>query len=396
MKKILAIAYITLLSLTTFAQNYNQNVNFTRTTLLSGKTVVQDTSLYIKSGNDTLTVSNYSDATKLNTTAGNGFHFRKRTAPGYQFLFGDSANGSGSKFFSYIDNVFGFNYFRFGSLANLSGIGLGNGTGYWDVDSNGIGSVVFGLNSRAKGFASVVLGGANCYAQADNSIIIGGASNHTDGIGALIISSSGNNRVSSRSSTIIQSANSFINYDGFYDRNLIIGSNDCSITDSIALSAIISSYRCQSNGTHGLVVGGSWDTVYAYHEVVFGSSAVKDATGAKNSWRKGDFLVHIGNAFDSTSKQDAFMQIKNGNIAIGDSLTLADKPTPGGPMLRVVGTVQVDSLLTLNNTLDSAFIYSLAPSKPALVFCSDCTGNGITGRIVAYIGAAWRRLTFED
>lgn len=69
MKKILAIAYITLLSLTTFAQNYNQNVNFTRTTLLSGKTMVQDTSLYIKSGNDTIRITNYGDTSRFTTTA---------------------------------------------------------------------------------------------------------------------------------------------------------------------------------------------------------------------------------------------------------------------------------------------------------------------------------------
>ncbi len=44
---------------------------------------------------------------------------------------------------------------------------------------------------------------------------------------------------------------------------------------------------------------------------------------------------------------------------------------------------------------DSATIYALSPDEFTLYSCTDCTGNGITGRIVAYIGAAWRRLTFE-
>lgn len=46
--------------------------------------------------------------------------------------------------------------------------------------------------------------------------------------------------------------------------------------------------------------------------------------------------------------------------------------------------------------LDSATIYALTPTLGTQYYCTDCTGNGITGRIVAYIGAAWRRLLFED
>lgn len=45
--------------------------------------------------------------------------------------------------------------------------------------------------------------------------------------------------------------------------------------------------------------------------------------------------------------------------------------------------------------LDSASIYALTPTVGTQYYCTNCTGNGITGRIVAYIGAAWRRLTFE-
>lgn len=45
--------------------------------------------------------------------------------------------------------------------------------------------------------------------------------------------------------------------------------------------------------------------------------------------------------------------------------------------------------------LDSATIYALTPTLGAQYYCNNCTGNGITGRIVAYIGAAWRRLIFE-
>ena len=45
--------------------------------------------------------------------------------------------------------------------------------------------------------------------------------------------------------------------------------------------------------------------------------------------------------------------------------------------------------------LDSVTIYALTPTKNATVYCSDCTGNGIVGRILSYIGSAWRRLSFN-
>lgn len=45
--------------------------------------------------------------------------------------------------------------------------------------------------------------------------------------------------------------------------------------------------------------------------------------------------------------------------------------------------------------LDSATIYALTPAINATTYCTNCSGNGITGRILSYIGSAWRRLLFE-
>jgi len=56
----------------------------------------------------------------------------------------------------------------------------------------------------------------------------------------------------------------------------------------------------------------------------------------------------------------------------------------------------IDTLgLVSYNELDSATIYALTPTKNATVYCSNCTGNGIVGRTLQYIGAAWRRLKFD-
>jgi len=44
---------------------------------------------------------------------------------------------------------------------------------------------------------------------------------------------------------------------------------------------------------------------------------------------------------------------------------------------------------------DSATIYALTPANGTTYFCSDCSGDGVTGRIVSYFGSLWRRLKFD-
>lgn len=44
---------------------------------------------------------------------------------------------------------------------------------------------------------------------------------------------------------------------------------------------------------------------------------------------------------------------------------------------------------------DSVIIYSLTPSNFTVYACTDCTGNGITGALLTYIGGLWRRLRLD-
>lgn len=76
-------------------------------------------------------------------------------------------------------------------------------------------------------------------------------------------------------------------------------------------------------------------------------------------------------------------------------------PDTTGIFVLSVNGVQPDSLgnidlVSSTTQLDSATIYALTPTLGTQYYCTNCTGNGITGRIVAYIASAWRRLTFED
>ena len=44
---------------------------------------------------------------------------------------------------------------------------------------------------------------------------------------------------------------------------------------------------------------------------------------------------------------------------------------------------------------DSATIYALSPIGGTTYYCTDCSGNGATGRVVSFIGSLWRRLSFN-
>lgn len=46
-------------------------------------------------------------------------------------------------------------------------------------------------------------------------------------------------------------------------------------------------------------------------------------------------------------------------------------------------------------TADSATIYAITPTPGTTYYCSNCSGNGVTGRIVCFIGSLWRRLSFQ-
>lgn len=69
-----------------------------------------------------------------------------------------------------------------------------------------------------------------------------------------------------------------------------------------------------------------------------------------------------------------------GNFVIGTGTPTAK--------LHVNGDVRIEGT-------DSVTIYAKTPSNGTFEYCTNCTGNGITGRLLGYIGSAWRRFTIE-
>ena len=388
------------------------------------------------------------------------------------FLAGDSATNAGGKTFILNKSFFGLTLpsIRSGYVGDLSGIGLGNGTTFWNPDSIGVGSLVLNsINSKATAINAQIIGGAGNAATGPYSNIIGGAGNAATGpysniIGGLLNTASGQSSiilnstaatasdtsatiissgtstasadvatiigsntctvsgavssiisgasstvsgrssgilhssgstVSANNSLILNSSDSHIDFDTNGNANLIAASTLAGIDGNARLAVALGSYKSFQYGTHSISLGSAYDTTYAYHEIVIGNSAFHDPSGTSNSMVKGDMFIGIGNATDSTEHQNCFIMIKNGNTVIGDSLNIGDKPAPTDAMLRIKGDVKIDSLLSLASGLDSVTIYALTPANGTMTYCNNCTGSGVTGRVVVFINSAWRRLTFN-
>ena len=97
-----------------------------------------------------------------------------------------------------------------------------------------------------------------------------------------------------------------------------------------------------------------------------------------------------------------FANTVNGtNIYINDSLRIisvnnALEFQSNAAISQINGSLRVSNVGDVRiEGIDSITIYALTPAEGTFQFCTDCTGNGITGRLLGYIGAAWRRFTIE-
>lgn len=109
----------------------------------------------------------------------------------------------------------------------------------------------------------------------------------------------------------------------------------------------------------------------------------------------------FGNAVSSGASDTAVLMVGDTGLftftqlEIDGQLKIVDGTEGNGKILTssIDGTASWQPASTA--PLDSASIYALTPTLGTQYYCTDCTGNGITGRIVAYIAAAWKRLNFE-
>ena len=159
-------------------------------------------------------------------------------------------------------------------------------------------------------------------------------------------------------------------------------------------------HELTSGGSNVAVGNKSGKSITSSNNCVFlGDSAGGTSTGLTNA-------IAIG--YNSMVDTSNAMILGNSNVNVGVGVT---KPTAklhvAGNFRLVDGTQAAGYTLTSDangnatwsptsfTPSDSATIYALTPAEGTSYFCTDCTGDGITGRIVTYIGAMWRRLKFE-
>lgn len=109
---------------------------------------------------------------------------------------------------------------------------------------------------------------------------------------------------------------------------------------------------------------------------------------------KGDTLV-LYNTLATSVNNTLADSTGNINLYQFDSIKIQDGTQSANYVLTSDANGLASWGVTSFTTSDSATIYALTPANGTSYFCSDCSGSGVTGRIVSYFGSLWRRLKFD-
>lgn len=110
-------------------------------------------------------------------------------------------------------------------------------------------------------------------------------------------------------------------------------------------------------------------------------------------------IVNSGQNITLNADSNIYIDASNHTVITGDSgvnistdsllnIYALDRTYVATPKLILNGALELYSI-------DSATLYATSAANGTLRYCSDCTSNGITGKLVMYIAAMWRRLAFE-
>jgi len=368
LKTLLAISVISVLVASTAkAQMINQNVQYTKVAMFSGKPIVQDTSFVIKNGTDTLRISIHSDSVYFTTNAGGGYVFNPPIS-----------GGSGGSGWQLTGNT-GTNSSFLGTTNNKPLVIKTNNTRYALYDS--IGRYAHFNDSAIAALLQTYIAPFNL----DLYYNAPWASYSTVGDKKIISAIS---NVATQQGVVYN-----MNYDGtnFYNYLNYLGGT----TDSLGYQA------------------GVWKIASPMTELsIYNRLRGFDESSITLKYDVVNGLPYSFIMLNDSTRNARYINFKN-NSVLPDS-DVWNLGTAAMPFKKVVSNaIQIKTDAGVGKTLtsdadgnarwgataftpaDSATIYALTPTSGTTYYCSDCTGNGVTGAVVTYFGAMWRRQKFE-
>ena len=233
--------------------------------------------------------------------------FRAGTVDGTQW---DNANtGNYSAAFGLSTTASGDYSVAFGRNSVASG-NYSLSAGY-NTNAQGAYAVAFGYNSDAGGVASLAIG-TNNSAVGLNSIVCGSGNNAGTGLSNdnSIVAGNGNNGYSTDALTIGTSNNNYGN------NSIVFG--ESSKTETTAVGAMAGGKGTTARGNYSVVFG-EGNTGQAYASLVIGRYCYY--SGNSSFWNDTDAVFVVGNGTDPTTRNNALIIRKNGDILTEGTLT---------------------------------------------------------------------------
>jgi len=230
--------------------------------------------------------------------------------------------------------------------------------------------------------------------------------------------------------------NDSVDLGGHLNKNstIYVDSFEQKITDTIGNSTIAYGIFNSTGpgGTYGFNVESTYDTIKFgyYNRENVGSNKEQNNMGVRdmNTHERavngvfhtidGDFVAYSQYVFAHSSvsnvvyNNQAGFSFDFGDTTLNRSFVISKNETPlfsvseegviniptgasNGYVLTSDATGNASWGVTSFTTADSATIYATTPTAGTTYYCSNCSGNGVTGRIVSYFGSLWRRLSFD-
>jgi len=201
----------------------------------------------------------------------------------------------------------------------------------WDKDSVGVHSAAFGLNLKAKGFATFIGGGQNNSAIGTRAFVGGGIDNKATGSEA--VAAGGENNTASGSGSFIgggvdMTASGSRSFVGGGFGNIASGSESFIGGGQANRAPGLSSFvgggsNNKATGDHSFAGGGGGLLARSFGESVVGVNNTDYTPASTTAFNTNDRLFVIGNGTDSTARRNAVTVLKNGRVGIGTATPAA-------------------------------------------------------------------------